>query len=535
VRTRVLSWGCRFALSWAATWAVGLAPLRALAEPPDAQTFVTPAGPAAVFATPEPEVLPHLALSSALSLGYARRPLVRSVSCARMPNDSSCVIGAGESPVVRDLVQAEAAIALGLFDFAQLGVVAPLVWSQAADNFDQPRRLAGQSGLGDVRVDVDATLLRGELAAALRLVTSLPTGEPSVGRGSSAVVLTPSLVTRQRWGGLSLAMSLGYRVQERAAVLDTAYDDALQGALGLSLTLTRALQLRAEARLQIGRQAWAEALVGAALRPAVGFEVLAGVGSVLPPSEPGQGAAAFRGLLSARYTFGSDAPDHASDLDHDGIPNAQDGCPLMPEDHDGFFDEDGCPDVDDDADGLRDGDDRCPRQSEDRDGFEDEDGCPELDNDGDGLADGEDACSMDPEDRDGFEDDDGCPEPGPKPVTVTIEEGRILVSERIYFEDDRDVLRAVSFPSLDRIAEAVVSLPEGLVVRIEGHTDDSGNPAYDLDISYRRARAVVEYLKRRDVPPERLTYRGYGATRPVAKGTTPDVRALNRRVELVVE
>jgi outer membrane protein OmpA-like peptidoglycan-associated protein len=233
---------------------------------------------------------------------------------------------------------------------------------------------------------------------------------------------------------------------------------------------------------------------------------------------------------------GADARAPVSDdIDGDGIPNAQDACALLPEDRDGFVDEDGCPDLDDDADGLRDAADKCPRASEDRDGFEDGDGCPELDNDEDGLPDGRDACSMDPEDRDGFEDGDGCPEPGPKPVTVSIEEGRILVSERIYFEGDSDVLRAVSFPSLDRIAEAIASLPAGRVVQIQGHTDDSGNAAYDLDVSYRRARAVVEYLKERGIPAERLKYRGYGATRPIAKGATPDVRALNRRVELVLE
>jgi outer membrane protein OmpA-like peptidoglycan-associated protein len=142
---------------------------------------------------------------------------------------------------------------------------------------------------------------------------------------------------------------------------------------------------------------------------------------------------------------------------------------------------------------------------------------------------------MDPEDKDGFEDDDGCPEPGPKPLTVSIEEGRILVSERIFFEHDRDVLRAVSFPALDRIAEAIATLPKTQVVRVEGHTDGSGNAPYDLDISYRRARAVVEYLQAHGVPEGRLTYRGYGATRPIAPGSAPEVRALNRRVELVLE
>jgi len=507
----------------------------ARAEPPDAQTFAPPAGEAVAFATPNAELLPHLAFSAALSSSYARRPLIRRVDCGAV-SDPSCVAADGETPVVRDLVQTEAALALGLFDVAQLGVVAPLVWSQAADDFEQPSRFESGAGLGDMRVDLDAALLRGELAAAVRLVSSLPTGAVERARGSSGPSFTPSLVVRQRWAAVSLAASLGYRVQERGRVLDAEHDDALDALLGFGVELTRALELRAEARGRFGTTSWVEALVGAAVAPAKGFLLLAGLGGAVPPSEVGEGAAALRGYLAARYTHAPQARAPLSnDVDRDGIPNARDACALLPEDRDDVLDDDGCPDLDDDADGLRDDGDRCPRQSEDRDGFEDADGCPELDNDGDGQADGSDACSMDPEDRDGFEDGDGCPEPGPKPVTISIEEGRILVSERIYFEDDRDVLRAVSFPSLDRIAEAIESLPQGRVVRVEGHTDDSGNAAYDLDISYRRARAVVEYLKGRGVPAERLKYRGYGATRPVAKGATPDVRALNRRVELALE
>jgi outer membrane protein OmpA-like peptidoglycan-associated protein len=461
---------------------------------------------------------------------------VRRVSCAAGSIDPSCVVAEGETPIVRDLIHAEAALALGLFDVAQLGVVAPLVWSQAADDFEQPTRFESSSGLGDLRLDLDATLLRGELASSVRLVASLPTGDAERARGSSGPAFTPSLVVRQRWRAVSIAGALGYRIQERASVPGAHHDDALEAMLGLAVGLSRVIELRAEARGRFGTVAWVEGMVGAAIAPSERFELLAALGGAAPPSEIGEGAAALRAYLAARVSLGADARAPISDdVDRDGRLNAQDACALLPEDRDGFLDDDGCPDLDDDADGARDDADKCPRASEDRDGFEDADGCPELDNDGDGQPDGHDACSMDPEDRDGFEDGDGCPEPGPKPVTVSIEEGRILVSERIYFEGDSDVLRAVSFPSLDRIAEAIASLPAGRVVQVEGHTDDSGNAAYDLDVSYRRARAVVEYLKQHGVPAERLKYRGYGGTRPIAKGDTPDVRALNRRVELVLE
>ncbi|MBU1430024.1 hypothetical protein KKF91_05600 [Myxococcota bacterium] len=133
------------------------------------------------------------------------------------------------------------------------------------------------------------------------------------------------------------------------------------------------------------------------------------------------------------------------DLDRDGIEDEVDRCPARPEDHDGFEDQDGCPDLDNDGDRIPDVVDRCPNRREiynrrldedgcpdvgdrdrdgrlddvddcpnhpeDLDGFEDDDGCPELDNDQDGVPDTQDRCVWAPEDVDGFEDDDGCPDP----------------------------------------------------------------------------------------------------------------------------
>jgi OOP family OmpA-OmpF porin len=126
-----------------------------------------------------------------------------------------------------------------------------------------------------------------------------------------------------------------------------------------------------------------------------------------------------------RYTNGFEAADlrgfvgfifepSIGDRDGDGIKDDVDQCPDDPEDHDGFQDEDGCPDPDNDNDGIPDTDDRCPNVPEDRDGDQDDDGCPEGndgDRDGDGIPDSRDKCPDDPEDKDGFQDQDGCPDP----------------------------------------------------------------------------------------------------------------------------
>jgi len=100
------------------------------------------------------------------------------------------------------------------------------------------------------------------------------------------------------------------------------------------------------------------------------------------------------------------------DSDGDGILDDVDQCPDVPEDRDGFQDEDGCPDFDNDNDGIFDAQDKCPNDPEDFDGFQDEDGCSDNDNDGDGIPDKFDKCPNTPEDIDGYQDDDGCSDGG---------------------------------------------------------------------------------------------------------------------------
>jgi hypothetical protein len=59
--------------------------------------------------------------------------------------------------------------------------------------------------------------------------------------------------------------------------------------------------------------------------------------------------------------------------------------------------------------------DRCPLEAEDLDGWQDDDGCPDLDNDQDRYADADDLCPNDPETYQGYEDEDGCPD---RPICI---------------------------------------------------------------------------------------------------------------------
>ena len=68
-------------------------------------------------------------------------------------------------------------------------------------------------------------------------------------------------------------------------------------------------------------------------------------------------------------------------------------------------------------------------------------------------------------------------------------------------------------------------------VRVDGHTDSVGEDAFNLDLSRRRAAAVVTYMTGKGVAAERLASEGFGETRPKADNKTAAGRAENRRIE----
>ena len=168
---------------------------------------------------------------------------------------------------------------------------------------------------------------------------------------------------------------------------------------------------------------------------------------------------------------------------------------------------------------------------EDKDGFQDEDGCPDPDNDGDGILDPVDQCPMEPEDFDKCQDEDGCPEPG----SICVTEKKLVITDKIYFRTNRAKIRKISYPLLDEIAQVINAHPEILLIEIQGHTDSRGRDRYNLKLSDKRAAAVVKYLVTKGgVDPSRLSSKGYGETMPIADNETEEGRAMNRRVEFVI-
>jgi len=89
-----------------------------------------------------------------------------------------------------------------------------------------------------------------------------------------------------------------------------------------------------------------------------------------------------------------------------------------------------------------------------------------------------------------------------------------------------------SLPLLDQVAAALKARP-GLRLELAAHTDASGSPSYNLDLSTRRAMAVLELLQTKGIDERRLEPKGYGETRPLADNLTPRGAELNRRIEFI--
>lgn len=114
-----------------------------------------------------------------------------------------------------------------------------------------------------------------------------------------------------------------------------------------------------------------------------------------------------------------------------------------------------------------------------------------------------------------------------------IASGKTMILRNIFYDTDQYDIKPVSYPELDKLVYFMEINP---VLRIEigGHTDDEGTEEYNAELSLRRARAVYEYLNSHGIDTVRLTYKGYGESKPVSTNATEEGSALNRRTEITI-
>ncbi len=114
------------------------------------------------------------------------------------------------------------------------------------------------------------------------------------------------------------------------------------------------------------------------------------------------------------------------------------------------------------------------------------------------------------------------------------DEGVILSLDSILFDHNSAELTAEAQSRLAVIA-GILKKHANREVRISGHTDSTGSPEYNTKLSENRARSVVRSLQNEHgVDGRRLSYRGYGETKPVADNATEEGRQKNRRVEVLI-
>ncbi|GAB4229184.1 MAG: hypothetical protein Kow00109_00210 [Acidobacteriota bacterium] len=106
-----------------------------------------------------------------------------------------------------------------------------------------------------------------------------------------------------------------------------------------------------------------------------------------------------------------------------------------------------------------------------------------------------------------------------------------LGSDTINFDFDKAELRPKEREILSRIA-GILLTSRGYRIQIWGHTDDIGSDEYNLELSRRRAEAVRDYFVKAGIDPSVISTKGFGKSRPLVPGTSPEARAKNRRVEI---
>ena len=409
---------------------LSLAAAQQAAEPSlDVELFRPVADPAGTVVVESAETLGHLQVGVGVWGHYSEDTVVLDRGEQRLYVGDQDFMGNDGDGLIDRRSRVDVQVGFGLFGRASLMVNVPLLaWQEGyelAHAYDSTvdKELVS-SGIGDPRITPKVVLLDHDngspLAIGVLSHITLPfgsersfigEGEPTVNPMIALEFADASVRDGEHW--VRLALNGGYLFRTPSTLQGVTFDDAFTwgGSLGISPGTYLEFGADVIGRYQGNQAATSpiEILPFMKFRPdkRVSITLTGGAGVY-----PGVGASDFRVGLGGSFQPSFDPAER--DRDRDGIMDKYDQCVFEPEDHDGFEDEDGCPEMDNDADGIVDAVDRCPNEPETVNGFQDEDGCPDQrpvgDSDGDGFLDMNDQCPQEPEDFDGYRDEDGCPD-----------------------------------------------------------------------------------------------------------------------------
>jgi outer membrane protein OmpA-like peptidoglycan-associated protein len=496
---------------------------------------------------------------------------------------------------------------LNFFDRLRISANLPVAVYQSAkaSTFNGVRiDPTGKAGLGDITLGADLRLIGtydDAFTLAAGATVTLPTGSATNLMGDGRLGVTPHAALAGNVGIFAWAAQVGYAFRA-GQIADIAFNNELRFGASAGLRLF-------EKKLLIGPEFFGTADLGpsagearpAALELDLGAHyrfhpdwragVGLGTGLTRSPGSPNVRALA---MVQWEPAF-VPVPEKPSDLDGDGIIDAEDACPLDPgpatrdpatngcpppkdRDHDGIADDVdvcpdtpkgahpdpdhlGCPDKDTDHDGLLDHDDLCPTEPMGAHPDATRRGCPDKDTDHDGVFDSVDQCPTEPSgllpdpnkpgcplpDRDGDKvadavdacpDKPGAPDPDPKkngcPGLVQMSGEKIMIMQPVNFATNKDVILPSSDPVLKAVAQTLKAFPAIERLAVHGHTDSQGKADYNLELSERRAKSVMKWLVDHGIAEERLEAHGFGQTKPIDDNKSAKGRANNRRVEFII-
>lgn len=126
------------------------------------------------------------------------------------------------------------------------------------------------------------------------------------------------------------------------------------------------------------------------------------------------------------------------------------------------------------------------------------------------------------------------PEPVEPDFYENLQPGEIIHFENVEFEQGKYTLLEGCQVELDKLARTMIKYP-ALKIRIEGHTDNVGDPIVNQSLSLFRAKAVATHLQESGIDVSRMKVNGNGSDKPLADNYTEAGREKNRRVEIVVQ
>ncbi|MFA6924952.1 MAG: OmpA family protein, partial [Bacteroidales bacterium] len=118
-------------------------------------------------------------------------------------------------------------------------------------------------------------------------------------------------------------------------------------------------------------------------------------------------------------------------------------------------------------------------------------------------------------------------------LTLKFDPPKTFVLNNVLFDFAKATLKKESFKTLDDLLE-LLKIKNTMVIEIDGHTDNVGNPESNMKLSQERANSVRDYLIKNGIPAKRVTAKGYGDTQPVDDNATDEGRQKNRRTEVNV-